>query len=799
LLHATGSRDETETDQEAENEAVRRRRRKKKRRQRRLSSEHNNDDESFLCLFLRTATVLALLSLACWSLYRHCVPFVDTSRTDFLDDDYLRPPPPSNPQPQQKTTQADRPIDPALRRPLDVMGLGVDQQHQQPEGVATLPPWPAVNLTARTLHWDAFALAEQHQHIVQALPRVGSDTMDLFWNAAKALRQEFTERYGNEPTARALLDRGLTLYEHDPRHEESQKPHNHQHHPSIPTSLQATACRMQSAQRADRPFRLAFGGYSVTAGRGNTFAQSYPFVLERLLHTPLHLAGMDLHVHNAAIGGCPAFPYGWCLAEFLGTPPQQDAPPDVVSWDFAMNEAGGDPAGLEAYLRRLVQTHQGTARIPQLLVRDTYLAEPRRTLLQNYSLWFPDALTLHTDPAAAPYLKLAEGVRPVGFQQWRKFGGPPGAPGQAIHHPAVAEHQLMAYLLAIHYLAALELVVLQKDLAGDDTRHPLYLSCPSDVAHTSLSVDKGVHSPLPAPFTWPSDAALSQQPSWQSLFVGDAARDWQMTPVSCRTTFEPIVSGDLSSLVVAGSVGEDLDILKPRSKMFYNQGWTLDLAHEEKQAKKNLLRYGGLGFIDSKKAYYGIEMSGWLRLLLPPETATEETGPQKGDLASRWFRSVVLCEVNEKNTNSHLRDDKATKCRLDQDVEFRIGGVNATASVQAITAGGALYLGKKVCIHLAIPSEARITTDTDLLQKAANESAAAAASNSHGHSHLQQQLPPQIRLPERSVQPVVGLAVEAWVRNPHIIQIEQACSISHVVWEGQLPAQMEESRSVSRR
>jgi hypothetical protein len=230
--------------------------------------------------------------------------------------------------------------------------------------------------------------------------------------------------------------------------------------------------------------------------------------------------------------------------------------------------------------------------------------------------------------------------------------------------------------------------------------------------------------------------------------------------------------------------------------MFYNQGWTLDLAHEEKQAKKNLLRYGGLGFIDSKKAYYGIEMSGWLRLLLPPETSTGETEPQKGDLASHSFRSVVLCEVNEKNTNSHLRDDKATKCRLDQDVEYRIGGVNATASVQVISAGGALYLGKKVCVHLTIPSEARITTSTDLLLKAANESAAAAA-NSHKHHHLQQ--PPQIRLPERNVQPVVGLAVEAWVRNPHILQIEQACSISHVVWEGQLSAKTKESASVSKR
>ena len=123
---------------------------------------------------------------------------------------------------------------------------------------------------------------------------------------------------------------------------------------------------------------------------------------------------------NAAIGGCPSFPYGWCLKHFLGDNP------DVVSWDFAMNEAGGDPMGLEAYLRLIwhdLRPHSNSGG-PQLLVRDTHLAIHRRALLQNYSQWFPDAMTLHTDPAASPYLSLPEVHRPRGFQQWRKFGAP---------------------------------------------------------------------------------------------------------------------------------------------------------------------------------------------------------------------------------------------------------------------------------------------------------------------------------------------------------------------------------------
>ena len=76
---------------------------------------------------------------------------------------------------------------------------------------------------------------------------------------------------------------------------------------------------MITARIEKRPFKIAFGGYSVTVGRGNYFDQSYPFVMERILKDPMKMLGIDLDVRNAAIGGIPSFPYGWCLKNFLGS------------------------------------------------------------------------------------------------------------------------------------------------------------------------------------------------------------------------------------------------------------------------------------------------------------------------------------------------------------------------------------------------------------------------------------------------------------------------------------------------
>ena len=703
------------------------------------------EEDSFVCLFLRTGSVIAFLSLGSWSIYRHFVPHHEQSfiNNDVLDDD------------DNVRYSNDQMILPVI----------VDVVTQANTTAATVPPLPIFDMSMRTQLWDAHAIAQQHK--VTTKSSSSSSSSILFWQEAALIRQNFTTLYGgDESTARALLDRGLTHHGLD---NDGSSPE------TIPQDIQHTACRLKRAKHDNRPFVFAFAGYSVTVGRGNYFHQSYPLVLERILHNVFGQAGISLQVRNAAIGGCPAFPYGWCLPNFLGRVP------DVVSWDFAMNEAGGDPMGLEAYLRRvwhdLGKNTNNSHSVPQIIVRDTHLATERRTLLRNYSRWFPNALTMHTDPAAEPYLKIPEPYRPQGFREWRKFGAPIGAPGQAVHHPAAAEHKFMAYLLAMHYLSALELVMLQEEL---DTTSSMYLSCAEELSSSSSSPPPHEKT-LPVPWTW-TESSPKNQP-WQSLFVGDVSNGWKMTDIACRTSFEPIVDGDLTPLVVAGSEGEDLDILKPRSKMFYNRGWTLDLAHEEKQAKKNLLRHGGLGFIDSKKAYYGIEMSGWLRMILPFEKLSK-IQPENRDTANKWFRSVVLCEVNDKTTNGHKKD-QGPRCKFDEDVDFVIGGINATASIKPITAGGSLYLGKKVCYYFPVPDDAQLITASELFEKAANETRAMiVAENSKNIESCQQALDPVVRLPNRDgVYPTLGISVEVRVRNPHIFHVEQACSIAHVIWE----------------
>ncbi len=115
---------------------------------------------------------------------------------------------------------------------------------------------------------------------------------------------------------------------------------------------------------------------------------------------------------------------------------------DVVSWDYSMNEAGGIPEGLEAYLRHTLQLK----RKPALIVKDTHLAPDRRDVLKHYfdmtdmtdmtimsAATTPttgdrllglaqDYVVVYTDPAANPIPHRAEQHRPVGFQEWRKFG-----------------------------------------------------------------------------------------------------------------------------------------------------------------------------------------------------------------------------------------------------------------------------------------------------------------------------------------------------------------------------------------
>uniref|UniRef100_A0A7S2YPV3 Uncharacterized protein n=1 Tax=Entomoneis paludosa TaxID=265537 RepID=A0A7S2YPV3_9STRA len=233
-------------------------------------------------------------------------------------------------------------------------------------------------------------------------------------------------------------------------------------------------------------------------------------------------------------------------------------------------------------------------------------------------------------------------------------------------------------------------------------------------------------------------------------------------------SFEPIVGGDLVQSAISGSVGTNLDVMLPKSKMFFNAGWVLDLSQSEKKAKQKLGLFGGLGFLDSKKAFYGIVMSGQLEFLLPYERDSNRSAhlggkayPKVGDAAAIWYRSVVVCEVNEK-----LDVDS---CDMGRDLGFEIGGVNATESATVINAAGTLYLGRKLCVHIPVPVDSVLTTPA-LIKERSNATLSKTVVFPNKDEEWENQ---------------IGLQVGIRVRNPKIVQRTQACSVSHIVWQQQ--------------
>jgi len=243
--------------------------------------------------------------------------------------------------------------------------------------------------------------------------------------------------------------------------------------------------------------------------------------------------------------------------------------------------------------------------------------------------------------------------------------------------------------------------------------------------------------------------------------------EWEINPISCGTTFEPILNGNLQSLVVSSTtvVQETEDIMFPKGSMFYNRGWVIDLGGAERKAKQKLLRYGGLGYIDSKKSFNGVYASGVLHFFLPydyerahehaPNNSNNfeqhvvgDTGHQMHSSkdAQDYFRSVIVCETNQN------RSFKA--CNLEQDVSYTIGGVSLS-EVHYIQAEGVSYLGNNICVYIDIPKLAEITTDS--------------RSNADDNKN--------------NVDVSVGIDLQISVTNKRVTVKDGACSISHVVWE----------------
>jgi hypothetical protein len=284
----------------------------------------------------------------------------------------------------------------------------------------------------------------------------------------------------------------------------------------------------------------------------------------------------------------------------------------------------------------------------------------------------------------------------------------------------------------MHFLSALELV------AADQASS--LLQC-TPYAKVNL---------LPPPV---SVNPVNHTMDWFSILFGDLVKntsDWTLNPVHCRTSFEPIVRGSLESLIVSGTSGDGIDIMLPKGAMYYSKGWVLDLSDEEKLAKRKLDRYNGLGYVDSKKAYYGIYASGPLRLFLPIE-GPSGVRPQPGDAAVDWFRSIVVCEVNEKRDYG--------SCNAEKHVSYTIGGVNAT-DAKMISSPGTLYFGKRLCLYAKVPNGAKLTSSN---------------------------VPKGTAVIRNATETVVGLSVDITIKDMHIMKKNLACSVSHVVWEQTFP------------
>ena len=538
-----------------------------------------------------------------------------------------------------------------------------------------------------------------------------------------AARREFLELFG--PDAPDMFHRGVQQF----------------------GSLQNTATRILRASASELPLVLSFAGYSVTVGRGNRFEHSYPFILEQILKPVFRNAmNLEIKVKNAAIGGIPSFPYGFCFEHFLG------ADADVVSWDYSMNEGKG-AAALEAYLR---QSQNQLGHHPMMIVLDT---NPERCqLLKEYADrgWLQDGICVGMAKDAVPNLQelVARQRQPMGFQNWDEFGAPPSCPGRSSWHPKKREHEFLGWMVAMYFVEAL--AVAQTISVKDPNWRKTYA-----VKNRKYWKSGGMEFAAPL-HAMPSD----NSPAVNRLLYGDPVRSSQfkMKTVSCRTNFLPATDNDkiLPSIVVSGLAPQGSDnIMNPRTDEAYAAGWVMDVSAVERETKDKVEKCGGLGYVDWKMALYGIPESGTLRLWLPVEGFFGDDNVNTEVLASDWFDGLVICEANEKR--------QVGACHLDSDLVYLVDD-KKVESPQMVSGVGE-YLKRKTCVSLEIPKEARLVQLKDVRPLS-------------DQTQLSDIDKARLSRNGKLVDNHVGLIVDMWA-NKNVNRHLGACCVSHVVWSQQ--------------
>eukprot|EP00536_Pseudo-nitzschia_multiseries_P011318 jgi/Psemu1/205495/e_gw1.378.64.1 len=536
------------------------------------------------------------------------------------------------------------------------------------------------------------------------------------------VRQEFNDRYKvtGKINGKKLLEKGLHSF----------------------GSIDNTALRILDASRANRPFVMAFSGYSITVGRGNFYNQSFPFVAGDILKKPMReLFDIPLVVRNAAIGGIPSFPYGFCLDHFLGSDP------DVISWDYSMNEKAKDASVLEAFLR---QATKQLPKRPMVIMMDTNANRMRTLDEYTHEGWLKDAIAVANKDILKGMNIFGgdEDALPAGFQKWDEFGAPQRCPGRGSWHPKKQEHAMMGWMIAMHFIEAMERAI---ELSQGRNHGALSLDMPK------------IGDPL-------SKSLPVNDPEVTELLFGhrDETNDeYEIKDLSCRTSFLPATDHEktLTSVVVSGLAEQDLDIMIDRTDDHYKEGWVLDVSKVERDTKRKVERCGGLGYVDMKIAMYGVPDSGKLRLWLPFEGPLhdhahhEHGGNDDIDTnAKHWFDDVIICEANDK------RDDKA--CQLNRDLEIVVGGVPVASENLNMLMDAAEYLKRPTCVNVGVPKAAKVTTLSDLRTvegQPLSEDEKKRFGRSYGDDAF-------------------GLVVDVTAKS-RVTRANGACCLSHIVWE----------------
>ena len=344
-------------------------------------------------------------------------------------------------------------------------------------------------------------------------------------------------------------------------------------------------------------------------------------------------------------------------------------------------------------------------------------------------------------------MDLHKDVIPTGFQDWLEFGAPEGAPGKVrsgrTTRLSKKQHQLVAWLITMHFATAIELGAAH--VLGIDPNHSMH----GDWLKGEL-ISNNVILPKPqADYVDLDSSLMLGRPI--DMKLGTNSSEWRMDDIHCATTFEPIVSGDLKEMVISGSSSEDLDLMLPRGPMSYMRDWVMDLGIQAKQNKFSFQKFN-FDYRYEKKAYYGVKPSGNLTIFIPYKESKGITHFQPNKRPSESLTNLVLCEVNE-----HYGEKQ---CNMQDSMGYLVGGISAKASY--IEANGASYQGKKNCVQIDIPPNAKWTTRNKMESQVKKKSLREKLFKRHDEH---------------------GLSLSIAVVDQFVFWNSGPCSISHIIWE----------------